>query len=176
MSKQKGLSCGSGAFLLASSNMHCVIGSGPAGVACAKALLARGASVLMLDAGLDLEPGHARSRSPISLPCNPPTGPPTTDAELKGKMTAECPGHPAQAGVWLRLPLPRDGRKNSVAGTRHRRAPVAGARRFEQCLGCGHAALSVTTILPAGRSKTRAGTALPRRDSDSPAWPRSATT
>ena len=29
---------------------HCVIGSGPAGVACAKALLARGADVHMLDA------------------------------------------------------------------------------------------------------------------------------
>jgi choline dehydrogenase-like flavoprotein len=40
--------------------MHCVIGSGPAGVACAKALLARGATVLMLDAGLELEPGRAQ--------------------------------------------------------------------------------------------------------------------
>lgn len=39
---------------------HCVIGSGPAGVACAKALLERGASVLMLDAGLELEPDRAR--------------------------------------------------------------------------------------------------------------------
>lgn len=35
---------------------HCIIGSGPAGVACATALLARGASVLMLDAGMELEP------------------------------------------------------------------------------------------------------------------------
>lgn len=40
---------------------HCVIGSGPAGVACAKALLARGARVLMLDAGLELEPDRARA-------------------------------------------------------------------------------------------------------------------
>ena len=40
--------------------MHCVIGSGPAGVACAKALLARGATVLMLDAGIELEPDRAR--------------------------------------------------------------------------------------------------------------------
>ena len=40
--------------------MHCVIGSGPAGVACAKALLARGATVLMLDAGLELEPDRAQ--------------------------------------------------------------------------------------------------------------------
>ncbi len=40
--------------------IHCVIGSGPAGVACAKALLRRGAKVLMLDAGLELEPERAR--------------------------------------------------------------------------------------------------------------------
>ena len=39
--------------------MHCVIGFGPAGVACARALLARGANVLMLDAGLELEPERA---------------------------------------------------------------------------------------------------------------------
>jgi choline dehydrogenase-like flavoprotein len=35
--------------------MHYVIGSGLAGVACAKALIARGEEVTMLDAGLDLE-------------------------------------------------------------------------------------------------------------------------
>ncbi|MGH7950745.1 MAG: hypothetical protein ACREFE_02325 [Limisphaerales bacterium] len=40
--------------------MHCVIGSGPAGVACAKALLARGANVLMLDAGIELENNRAQ--------------------------------------------------------------------------------------------------------------------
>jgi choline dehydrogenase-like flavoprotein len=40
---------------------HCVIGSGPAGVACAKALLARGAHVLMLDAGLELEADRAQT-------------------------------------------------------------------------------------------------------------------
>ncbi len=36
--------------------MHYVIGSGPAGVACAMALLARGEEVTMLDAGFGLEP------------------------------------------------------------------------------------------------------------------------
>jgi choline dehydrogenase-like flavoprotein len=35
--------------------MHVVVGSGPAGVACAHALLQRGVKVTMLDAGLDLE-------------------------------------------------------------------------------------------------------------------------
>ena len=39
--------------------MHIVIGSGPAGVACANALLARGSKVLMLDAGIELEPERA---------------------------------------------------------------------------------------------------------------------
>lgn len=38
---------------------HCVIGSGPAGVAAASALLARGASVLMLDAGIELDTDRA---------------------------------------------------------------------------------------------------------------------
>jgi choline dehydrogenase-like flavoprotein len=38
--------------------MICVIGSGPAGVACASALLEGGAQVTMLDAGLELEPGR----------------------------------------------------------------------------------------------------------------------
>ena len=41
------------------NRLHCVIGSGPAGVACAHALLERGAQVLMLDAGLSLEPDRA---------------------------------------------------------------------------------------------------------------------
>ena len=36
--------------------MHYVIGSGPAGVSCASALLARGEAVTMLDAGITLEP------------------------------------------------------------------------------------------------------------------------
>jgi choline dehydrogenase-like flavoprotein len=39
---------------------HCVIGSGPAGVATATALLARGVQVLMLDAGMELEADRAQ--------------------------------------------------------------------------------------------------------------------
>jgi len=39
--------------------MHCVVGSGPAGVACAQALLDNGAVVRMLDVGLTLEPSRA---------------------------------------------------------------------------------------------------------------------
>lgn len=40
--------------------MICVIGSGPSGVACASALLEKGAKVTMLDAGLELEPDRRR--------------------------------------------------------------------------------------------------------------------
>lgn len=36
--------------------MYCVVGSGPAGVACAQALLKAGARVTLLDAGAQLEP------------------------------------------------------------------------------------------------------------------------
>jgi choline dehydrogenase-like flavoprotein len=38
--------------------MHCVIGSGPAGVACASALLDRGAQVRMIDGGVALDPAR----------------------------------------------------------------------------------------------------------------------
>jgi choline dehydrogenase-like flavoprotein len=40
--------------------MDCVVGSGPAGVACATALLQRGRPVLMLDAGICLEADRAK--------------------------------------------------------------------------------------------------------------------
>ena len=45
----------------ADSELCYVIGSGPAGVACAKALLDAGRRVRMLDAGLTLEPERAGS-------------------------------------------------------------------------------------------------------------------
>ncbi len=38
---------------------HCVVGSGPAGIACARALLQRGARVRLLDAGISLERARA---------------------------------------------------------------------------------------------------------------------
>ena len=73
--------------------MHCVIGSGPAGVACAKALLARGTRVLMLDAGLELEPDRAR----IVRQCagvKPIAWHPDQIATLKAGMTADAKGVP----------------------------------------------------------------------------------
>ena len=70
---------------------HCVIGSGPAGVACASALLARGARVLMLDAGITLEPERARIVSELAQkkssewqPSQIATVHGDSDADLKG--------------------------------------------------------------------------------------------
>jgi ferredoxin len=73
--------------------MHCVIGSGPAGVACARALLARGANVLMLDAGLDLEPDRARVVSQMAS-ARPPEWRPEQIARLKEGMAAGAKGIP----------------------------------------------------------------------------------
>ncbi len=73
--------------------MHCVIGSGPAGVACAKALLARGATVRMLDAGLELEPGRARLVRELAA-VKPPEWQPAQISKLKEGMTASAGGIP----------------------------------------------------------------------------------
>ena len=73
--------------------MHCVIGSGPAGVACAKALLARGVTVLLLDAGLELEPDRAR----IVRECaavKPAVWNPQQIATLNGGLAADAHGVP----------------------------------------------------------------------------------
>jgi choline dehydrogenase-like flavoprotein len=69
--------------------MHCVIGSGPAGVACAKALRARGAEVLMLDAGLELEPD--RTQLVRQLAGKKPSAWTARDlAALKGNVNAKA--------------------------------------------------------------------------------------
>jgi len=73
--------------------MYCVIGSGPAGVACAKALLARGATVRMLDAGLELEPDRARLVRELAS-VKPAEWRPEQIARLKEGMTASASGLP----------------------------------------------------------------------------------
>jgi choline dehydrogenase-like flavoprotein len=73
--------------------MHCVIGSGPAGVACAKALLARGANVLMLDAGLELEPDRAEVVRRLAG-AEPSAWMADDRAAVKGKMEASAKGIP----------------------------------------------------------------------------------
>jgi choline dehydrogenase-like flavoprotein len=70
-----------------------VIGSGPAGVACAAALLAQGESVTMIDAGLDLEPENAlRVRELAAKP--PQLWDQAATAFLREGMEAEVEGIP----------------------------------------------------------------------------------
>jgi choline dehydrogenase-like flavoprotein len=72
---------------------HYVIGSGPAGVACAHALLQRGARVVLLDGGLALEPDRAKLAA--QLGAQPPQN--WTAAQLqdfKAGMTAGAKGIP----------------------------------------------------------------------------------
>jgi choline dehydrogenase-like flavoprotein len=73
--------------------MHCVIGSGPAGVACAQALRARGAAVLMLDAGLELEPDRDRFVRQCA-DTSPAAWSPEQLAVLKGGLAADATGVP----------------------------------------------------------------------------------
>jgi choline dehydrogenase-like flavoprotein len=71
--------------------MHCVIGSGPAGVACATALLARGVHVLMLDAGIELEPDRAQNIRQLAQ-AEPATWTASQLNALKGGMAVGTKG------------------------------------------------------------------------------------
>jgi choline dehydrogenase-like flavoprotein len=73
--------------------MHYVIGSGPAGVACAKALLARGTNVLMLDAGIGLEKERAQLVNQLSE-TKFSGWKPDQLAALQGGMAADAKGIP----------------------------------------------------------------------------------
>lgn len=72
--------------------LHIVIGSGPAGVSAAKALLARGRQVLMLDGGKELEPEAVARRDALAA-----TDPASwTDQTREGWMTLQYAAPPGQ--------------------------------------------------------------------------------
>src|SRR5215469_7374898 len=75
---------------------HCVIGSGPAGVACASALLARGAKVLMLDAGIKLEPERARVVGELAQKKSRKEWQPSQVAAVHGDSDADLKGLPVK--------------------------------------------------------------------------------
>jgi choline dehydrogenase-like flavoprotein len=79
--------------LISPMHTHCVIGSGPAGAAAASALLARGAQVLMLDAGIELEPGRAETVRALSQK-QPADWPPAQAAALHGAKGDNLKGLP----------------------------------------------------------------------------------
>jgi choline dehydrogenase-like flavoprotein len=75
------------------SPVHCVIGSGPAGVACASALLQRRAKVLMLDTGITLEP-HRRELVTQMAALRPQDWSAEQLRDYKAGMTAGAKGIP----------------------------------------------------------------------------------
>ena len=78
-----------------------VVGSGPAGIACAQALLQRGFSVTMLDAGMTLEPERQQLVDRVySLPRN--RWDPAIIQEIRGGLDSST------AGVALKLPYRSD--------------------------------------------------------------------
>ena len=79
--------------LSAKQEMHCVVGSGPSAVACASALLKRGCSVVMLDAGIRLEPERARVVRALSQAA-PDQWPPRDVQRLKEGMDPTAAGIP----------------------------------------------------------------------------------
>src|SRR5258708_21633914 len=85
--------------------MHCVVGSGPSGVACAQALLEKGLTVRMLDAGLKLEP--SRSRVVEQLAASPPSAwDPKLLAVLKDNPAAHAKGLPQKLAYGSAFPHP----------------------------------------------------------------------
>ena len=73
--------------------MHCVVGSGPAGVACAQALLKKGVAVQMVDVGITLPTSRAEIVQQLrSLP--PSSWDPRQVRLLKENMVPDGKGIP----------------------------------------------------------------------------------
>jgi ferredoxin len=129
--------------------MHCVIGSGAAGVACAKAIVARGGQVLMLDAGLELEPERARLASQLAA-TKPSAWTPGNVAALKGGMTAGAKGIPHKLLFGSDFPY-RDTK--------------------EQVPWESHSVNLYPSLALGGLSNTWGAAMLPHRDEDVADWP-----
>jgi choline dehydrogenase-like flavoprotein len=89
--------------------MHCVVGSGPSGIACAQALLDKGLEVRMLDAGLKLEASRAQAVEQLST-SDPAGWDPKLVAMLQEQLTATAAGLPQKLSFGSDFPY-RDGEK-----------------------------------------------------------------
>ncbi|TAN33760.1 GMC family oxidoreductase [bacterium] len=96
--------------------MFCVVGSGPAGVACAHALLRAGAKVTLLDAGLELEP-QRRERLAALQRLSPRDWDQASLSFIRDGVTVAAGGIPMKLAYGSRfpyrepvdLPITRDG-------------------------------------------------------------------
>lgn len=129
--------------------MHCVVGSGPSGVACAQALLEKGLTVRMLDAGLKLEP--SRSRVVEQLAASAPSDwNPKLLAVLKEDLAAHAKGLPQKLAYGSDFPY----------------------RETEQYVPCVFDGVGLKPSLAQGGLSNVWGAAmLPCLDSDLADWP-----
>ncbi len=129
--------------------MFIVVGSGPAGIACAKALLDQGATVTMLDAGLTLEPEKERVIAPL-LTQRPEEWSDEALTLLRSGVT------PRASGVQVKFAYGSD-------------YPYQIAERDlgieRQNVGC------VPSFARGGMSNVWGGSILSYRDDDLPDWP-----
>ncbi len=129
--------------------MHCVVGSGPSGIACAKALLDQGLAVHMIDAGVKLEPSRAQVVAQLGASA-PPDWDPKLVALLQEKMTASATGLPQKLVYGSDFPY-RDG---------------------EELLSCTFDGVGLRPSLAQGGLSNVWGAAMmPHLDSDLGDWP-----
>jgi choline dehydrogenase-like flavoprotein len=128
--------------------MHYVIGSGPAGVACAQALLARGARVVMLDAGLELEP--ARAQIVRRLAARPPADWAAADRASVQGAAAGAAGLPTKLAFGSNYPY---------------------AETEENIPWAGHGVGLSPSLALGGLSTVWGAAMLPYRDVDIADWP-----
>ena len=129
--------------------MRYIIGSGPAGVACASALLARGQKITMLDAGLELEP--AKVAFTRSLAAKKSTAWTAADrSALKSKMDATA------SGIGLKLLFNSDFPYRETDDLIPWQAPGLGVR---------------PSLALGGLSNVWGAAMLPHRDADIADWP-----
>lgn len=129
--------------------MHYVIGSGPAGVACAAGLLGKGLEVTMMDAGLELE--EPRQRAVESLQAIAPS-------EWRGERGGFLRDgmHAGSAGVPLKMAYGSDFAYRTLVGTAD---PVQ------------RGASMAASYAQGGLSNVWGAAVLPYRQSDLTGWP-----
>src|SRR5579863_1554550 len=129
--------------------MHCVVGSGPSGVACAQALLERGLEVLMIDAGLKLE--EDRAQAVQKLAASAPAGwDAALVAKLKENSTASSQGLPQKLVYGSDFPY----------------------RESERFVPCAYEGVGLRPSLAQGGLSNVWGAAMmPSLDSDLIGWP-----
>lgn len=129
--------------------MHYVVGSGPAGISCAQALVAAGAEVTILDAGLEIEPERSASMR-VLAGSSPAAWTPAATAFLREGISSGTSGIPLKLAAGSDFP--------------YRRPPAATP---VQCEGVD----TRPSYARGGLSAVWGSAVMPYRESDIAEWP-----